>query len=120
VKAAVKSEDPHVCSRTLSWLVYCIESSSKAVILNVLKDHDRICLECLNDGTAEVRATAFSVLVAIEKSVGIGLSDMPLEKLDNIRRKKLSEMIGFSGGGAPTVARRGIMKQGVSLRRFPK
>ncbi|GKC32962.1 protein MOR1 isoform X1 [Tanacetum coccineum] len=118
VKTAVKSEDPHVCSRTLNWLVYCIESSSKAVILNVRKDYDQICLECLNDGTAEVRDAAFSVLAAIKKSVGIGLLDMPLEKLYDVRRKKFSERkIGFSGGGA---MKHGIMKQGVSRGRFLK
>ena len=43
---------------------------------------------------------------------------MPLEKLDDVRRKKLSEMIGVSGGGAPTVARHGIRKQEVSRRRI--
>ncbi|PWA56334.1 hypothetical protein CTI12_AA419380 [Artemisia annua] len=94
VKAAVKSEDPHVCSRTLNWVMYCIDSSNKAVILNVHKDNIQICLEFLNDGTAQVRDAAFLVLVAIAKSVGKELLNVPLENLDDVRRKKLSEMIG--------------------------
>nr|GEU44529.1 hypothetical protein [Tanacetum cinerariifolium] len=48
--------------------MYCIDSSNKAAILKVRKDYVRICLERLNDGTAEVRDAAFSVLVAIEKT----------------------------------------------------
>ncbi|GJY14629.1 protein MOR1 isoform X1 [Tanacetum coccineum] len=120
VKAAVKSEYPHVCSRTLNWVMYCIDSSNKAAILKVHKDYVRICLERLNDGTAEVRDAAFSVLVAIEKSVGMGLLNMPLEKLDDIRRKKLSEMIGVSRGGTPPVARHSIMRQGLGHGRIVK
>ncbi|GKC65094.1 hypothetical protein Tco_1097692 [Tanacetum coccineum] len=51
-------------------------------------------------------------------SMEVGLLDMPLEKLDDVRRKKLSERtIGFSGGGA---MKHGIMKHGVSRGRFPK
>jgi hypothetical protein len=115
VKAAVKSEDPHVCSRTLNWVMYCIASSNKAVILKVHKDYVQICLECLNDGTAQVRDAAFSVLVAIAKSVGMELLNMSSEKLDDVRRKKLSEMIGVSGG---TVARHGIMKRGLRRGRI--
>ncbi|GJX83969.1 protein MOR1, partial [Tanacetum coccineum] len=110
VRAAVKSEETHVRSRTLNWVMYCITSSNKAVILNVHKRYIWTCLECLNDGTADIRDAAFSVLVAIGKSVGMGILNMSLEKLDYVRRKKLPEMIGVSGGGA--------MKQGVSRRRI--
>nr|GEV15280.1 hypothetical protein [Tanacetum cinerariifolium] len=37
--------------------------------------------------------------------------NMSLEKLDDVRRKKLSEIIGVSRGSSSTVARHGIMKQ---------
>ncbi|GJV64813.1 protein MOR1 isoform X1 [Tanacetum coccineum] len=118
VRAAVKSEDPHVCSRTLNWVMYCITSSNKAVTCKVHKDYVQICLECLDDGTAEVRDAAFSVLVAIAKSVGMGLLNSSLEKLDYVRHRKLPEMIGVSRGRAPTVVRHGIMKQGSSRKRI--
>nr|GEU44526.1 protein MOR1 isoform X1 [Tanacetum cinerariifolium] len=118
VKVAVKSKDPHVCSQTLNWVMHCIASSNKVVIRKVHEDYVQICLECLNDGTAEVRDAALSVLVAIAKSVGMGHLNIPLEKLDDVRREKPSEMIGVSGGGAPTVARHGIMKQGLSRKRI--
>ncbi|KVH89565.1 hypothetical protein Ccrd_008447 [Cynara cardunculus var. scolymus] len=104
VKAAVKNKVPLVRSLTLNWVTYCIESSNKAILLKVHKDYVPICMECLNDGTPEVRDAAFSVLAAIAKSVGMRPLEKSLEKLDDVRRKKLSEMIGVSGGGASTVA----------------
>ncbi|GKF80692.1 hypothetical protein Tco_0239294, partial [Tanacetum coccineum] len=51
---------------------------------------------CLNYGTTKPRDVAFPVLVAIAKSVGMGHVNMSLEKLDDVGRKKLSEMIGVS------------------------
>nr|GEV35879.1 hypothetical protein [Tanacetum cinerariifolium] len=41
----------------------------------------------------------------------MGHLSMSLEKLDDVRRKKLLEMIGVSRGSSPTVARHSIMKQ---------
>lgn len=90
-------------------------------------------MQCLNDGTPEVRDAAFSVLAAVAKVflptvlsipengftnlsidaifltsvsfllqlVGMRPLEKSLEKLDDVRRKKLSEMIGGSGGGPP-------------------
>lgn len=104
VKAAVKNKVPLVRSLTLSWVTYCIETSSKAVILKLHKDYVPICMECLNDGTPDVRDAAFSVLAAIAKSVGMRPLERSLEKLDDVRKKKLSEMIGSSGGAVPTGA----------------
>nr|XP_043618716.1 protein MOR1 isoform X2 [Erigeron canadensis] len=104
VKAAVKNKVPLVRSLTLNWVTHCIETSNKAIILKVHKDYVPICMECLNDGTPEVRDAAFSVLAAIAKSVGMRPLEKSLEKLDDVRRKKLSELIGASGGGTSTVA----------------
>ncbi|KAL8192496.1 hypothetical protein R6Q57_027681 [Mikania cordata] len=104
VKIAVKNKVPLVRSLTLNWVTHCIETSNKAVILKVHKDYVPICMECLNDGTPEVRDAAFSVLAAIAKSVGMRPLEKSLEKLDDVRRKKLSEMIGGSGGSALTMA----------------
>ncbi|GJV87136.1 hypothetical protein Tco_1531074 [Tanacetum coccineum] len=53
---------------------------------------------CLNDGTTEVTDVSFPVLVATAKSVDMGHLNMSLEKLDDVGRKKLSEMIGVSRG----------------------
>ncbi|KAF9618190.1 hypothetical protein IFM89_000659 [Coptis chinensis] len=55
--------------------------------------------KCLNDGTPEVRDASFSVMAAIAKSVGMRPLERSLEKLDEVRKKKLAEMIGGSGGG---------------------
>lgn len=112
VKAAVKNKVPLVRSLTLNWVTYCIESSNKAILLKVHKDYVPICMECLNDGTPEVRDAAFSVLAAIAKSVGMRPLEKSLEKLDEVRRKKLSEMIGVSGGGASTVAGSAVPSSG--------
>ncbi|KAG6790702.1 hypothetical protein POTOM_006867 [Populus tomentosa] len=62
---------------------------------------------CLNDGTPDVRDSAFSVLAAVAKSVGMRPLERSLEKLDDVRRKKLSEMIAVSGDGVPAVASSG-------------
>ncbi|KAI3495503.1 hypothetical protein L1887_37844 [Cichorium endivia] len=112
VKAAVKNKVPNVRSLTLNWVTYCIETSNKAIILKVHKDYVPICMECLNDGTPEVRDAAFSVLAAIAKMVGMRPLEKSLEKLDDVRRKKLSEMIGISQDGAPTAGGSAIPSSG--------
>ncbi|RLM91841.1 hypothetical protein C2845_PM08G29250 [Panicum miliaceum] len=64
--------------------------------------------QCLNDGTPEVRDASFSVLTAIAKIVGMKPLERSLEKLDDVRKKKLSDMIGsvrdtaLSSGTAPS------------------
>ncbi|OVA00544.1 HEAT [Macleaya cordata] len=99
VKTAVKNKVPLVRSLTLNWVTFCIETSNRAVVLKLHKDYVPICMECLNDGTPEVRDASFSVLAAIAKSVGMRPLERSLEKLDEVRKKKLAEMIGGSGGG---------------------
>ncbi|KAL7243803.1 hypothetical protein ACSBR1_016095 [Camellia fascicularis] len=99
VKAASKNKVPLVRSLTLNWVSFCIETSNKAVVLKVHKEYVLICMECLNDGTPEVRDAAFSALAAVAKLVGMRPLEKLLEKLDDVRRKKLSEMIGGSGAG---------------------
>ncbi|KAA8519827.1 hypothetical protein F0562_014083 [Nyssa sinensis] len=101
VRVAVKNKVPLVRSLTLNWVTFCIETSNKAVVLKAHKEYVPIFMECLNDGTPEVRDAAFSALAAIAKLVGMRPLEKSLEKLDDIRRKKLSEMIGGSGGGPP-------------------
>ncbi|EOA29247.1 hypothetical protein CARUB_v10025521mg [Capsella rubella] len=99
VKTAVKNKVPLVRSATLKWLTSCLETSNKALILKAHKEYVPLCMECLNDGTPEVRDAAFSALAAIAKSVGMRPLERSLEKLDDVRKKKLSEMIASSGGG---------------------
>uniref|UniRef100_A0A7N0ZV85 Protein MOR1 n=1 Tax=Kalanchoe fedtschenkoi TaxID=63787 RepID=A0A7N0ZV85_KALFE len=98
IKTAVKNKVPLVRSLTLNWVTHCIETSNRTVVLKLHKDYVPICMECLNDGTPEVRDAAFSVLAAIAKSVGMRPLERSIEKLDDVRRKKLSEMIGASAG----------------------
>lgn len=98
VKVAVKNKVPLVRSLTLNWVTYCVETSNKAVVLKLHKEYVPICMECLNDGTPEVRDASFAVLAAIAKMVGMRPLERSLEKLDEVRKKKLSEMIGSSSG----------------------
>ncbi|KAJ0083103.1 hypothetical protein Patl1_11638 [Pistacia atlantica] len=102
VKTALKNKVPLVRSMTLNWVTFCIETSNKATILKAHKDYVPICMESLNDGTPEVRDATFSALAAIAKSVGMRPLERSLEKLDDVRRKKLSEMITSSEGGVST------------------
>ncbi|KAK1354231.1 hypothetical protein POM88_047487 [Heracleum sosnowskyi] len=62
IKTAVKNKVPLVRSLTLNWLKFCIESSNKAILLKLHKEYVPICMECLNDGTPDVRDAAFSAL----------------------------------------------------------
>ncbi|TVU36608.1 hypothetical protein EJB05_18547 [Eragrostis curvula] len=94
VKVAVKNKVPLVRSLTLNWVAFCIETSNKPTVLKLHKDYVPICMECLNDGTPEVRDASFSVLTAIAKMVGMKPLERSLEKLDDVRKKKLSDMIG--------------------------
>uniref|UniRef100_A0A803LPT6 TOG domain-containing protein n=1 Tax=Chenopodium quinoa TaxID=63459 RepID=A0A803LPT6_CHEQI len=108
VKTAVKNKVPLVRSLTLNWLTFCIETSNKTLIQKAHKDYVPICMECLNDGTPEVRDAAFSVLTAIAKLVGMRPLERSLEKLDDVRRKKLNEMIGGSESGPPAGGSSGL------------
>ncbi|KAK0579307.1 hypothetical protein LWI29_024353 [Acer saccharum] len=101
VKTSAKSKVPLVRSLTLNWVTFCIEASNKAVVLEMHKDYVDICMECINDANTDVRDAAFSVLAAIAKSVGKMRLEESLEKLNNLRRKKLSEMITGFGRAAP-------------------
>ncbi|KAK9681891.1 hypothetical protein RND81_10G035200 [Saponaria officinalis] len=103
IKTAVKNKVPLVRSLTLTWLTFCLETSNKTIIQKAHKDYVPICMECLQDGTPEVRDAAFSALTAIAKSVGMRPLERSLEKLDDVRRKKLNDMIGSSGSGATGV-----------------
>ncbi|CAA0825263.1 Protein MOR1 [Striga hermonthica] len=103
VKTAVKNKVPLVRSLTLNWVTFCIETSNKATILKVHKEYVPILMECLNDGTPEVRDAAFSALAAVAKMVGMRPLEKSLEKLDDVRKKKLSEMIVGSTGDPSAV-----------------
>ncbi|BFG14545.1 hypothetical protein CerSpe_008190 [Prunus speciosa] len=110
IKTAVKNKVPLVRSLTLNWVTFCIETSNKAVVLKLHKDYVPIFMECLQDGTPEVRDAAFSALAAIAKLVGMRPLERSLEKLDDVRRKKLSEMIMGSEGGTSTSASSATVK----------
>ncbi|XP_068640507.1 protein MOR1-like isoform X2 [Aristolochia californica] len=114
LRAAVKNKVPLVRSLTLSWVTFCIETSNKTTVLKLHKDYVPICIECLNDGTPEVRDAAFSALAAIAKLVGMKPLERSLEKLDEVRKKKLSEMIGSAGGGMPSVTGSGPVSSNAS------
>lgn len=94
IRVAVKNKVPLVRSLTLNWVAFCIETSNKATVLKLHKEYVPICMECLNDSTPEVRDSSFSVLTAIAKMVGMKPLERSLEKLDDVRKKKLSDMIG--------------------------
>lgn len=93
-------------------------------------------MQSLNDGTPDVRDAAFSALAAIAKvvisrcsifislvflcanlviltfllfkMVGMRPLEKSLEKLDDVRQKKLSEMIGGSTGDPSTLPNSGL------------
>jgi len=113
VKSATKNKVPLVRSLTLNWVTYCIETSSKAAVLKLHKDYVPICMECLNDGTPDVRDAAFSALAAVAKLVGMRPLERSLEKLDEVRRKKLSEMIGTGSGQVPVAVTTGSSQPAV-------
>ncbi|KAJ7970482.1 protein MOR1 [Quillaja saponaria] len=110
IRTATKNKVPLVRSLTLTWVTFCIETSNKAAILKAHKDYVPICMECLNDGTPDVRDAAFSALAAVAKLVGMRPLERLLEKLDDVRRKKLSEMIMGTEGAVPAGASTGAVQ----------
>ncbi|XP_027924008.1 protein MOR1-like [Vigna unguiculata] len=117
IKTATKNKVPLVRSLTLTWVTFCIETSNKGVIAKVHKDYVPICMECLKDGTPEVRDAAFSALAAIAKSVGMRPLERSLEKLDDVRRKKLSEMISGSEDAVPGRSSAGFTSESAFVKR---
>ncbi|BBG92843.1 ARM repeat superfamily protein [Prunus dulcis] len=120
---AVKNKVPLVRSLTLNWVTFCIETSNKAVVLKLHKDYVPIFMELYVIAknkqserysaprwNPEVRDAAFSALAAIAKLVGMRPLERSLEKLDDVRRKKLSEMIMGSEGGTSTSASSATVK----------
>lgn len=103
VKVATKNKVPSVRSSCLNWVGFCIESNNKAYIMKVYKEYVPILLESLNDGTPEVRDAAFSGIAALAKLVGMKPLEKSLEKLDDVRRKKLAELMGPDPSSAPLV-----------------
>lgn len=114
VKTSVKNKAPVVRALTLKWVTFCIEMSKKAIILKSYKDYVPICIECLSDGTPDVRDASFSTLAAIVKVIGMKNLERSLEKLDEVKKKKLAELIGSSGGG-PLVGAPGSTENGKLL-----
>ncbi|XP_077214159.1 protein MOR1-like [Tasmannia lanceolata] len=120
IRGAMKNKVPLVRSLTLNWVTFCIETSNRAVVLKLHKDYVPVCMECLNDGTPEVRDAAFSALAAIAKLVGMKPLERSLEKLDEVRKKKLSEMIAGSGGGLLPGTGSGVVSTSNGSISFPE
>uniref|UniRef100_A0A0E0JQ94 TOG domain-containing protein n=1 Tax=Oryza punctata TaxID=4537 RepID=A0A0E0JQ94_ORYPU len=78
VRVAVKNKVPLVRSLTLNWVAFCIETSNKATVLKLHKEYVPICMEM----------------------VGMKPLERSLEKLDDVRKKKLSDMIGSASDTA--------------------
>ncbi|KAG0567085.1 hypothetical protein KC19_7G108600 [Ceratodon purpureus] len=104
VKLAAKNKVPLVRSSCLTWVATCIETSNKPTVLKLHKEYVPILMECLNDSSPEVRDAAFLALAAFAKVVGMKVLERPLEKLDEVRKKKLIEIIGVESTAPATAA----------------
>ncbi|KAG0450884.1 hypothetical protein HPP92_026450 [Vanilla planifolia] len=90
----LKEKKPTLTDALIQSLQAMHKAGNKTIVLRLHKDYVPICIECLNDGTPEVRDASFAALAAIAKMVGMRPLERSLEKLDDVRKKKLSEMIG--------------------------
>ncbi|KAG0602469.1 hypothetical protein M758_10G016500 [Ceratodon purpureus] len=102
VKLATKNKVPLVRSSCLTWVATCIETSNKPTVLKLHKEYVPILMECLNDSSPEVRDAAFLALAAFAKVVGMKVLERPLEKLDEVRKKKLIELCGVETSAPAT------------------
>ncbi|XP_024396661.1 protein MOR1 [Physcomitrium patens] len=102
VKLATKNKVPLVRSSCLTWVATCIETSNKPTVLKLHKEYIPILMECLNDSSPEVRDAAFLALAAFAKVVGMKVLERPLEKLDEVRKKKLVELCGVESSTPAT------------------
>ncbi|MCD7457741.1 Protein MICROTUBULE ORGANIZATION 1 [Datura stramonium] len=96
------------------WVAFCKQTwpphLAKLVAVPMFENRIRKSVTSLNDGTPDVRDAAFSALAAVAKSVGMRPLEKSLEKLDDVRKKKLSEMIGGSDGGPPATFTSGAVQ----------
>ncbi|KAL2612993.1 hypothetical protein R1flu_024685 [Riccia fluitans] len=93
VKVAAKNKVPSVRCSCLQWVTYCIETNNKATIMKVYKEYVPILQEALTDGTPDVRNAAFDGIIALVKLIGMKPLEKSLEKLDDVRRKKLADLM---------------------------
>ncbi|KAL3680081.1 hypothetical protein R1sor_023037 [Riccia sorocarpa] len=93
VKVAAKNKVPSVRCSCLQWVTYCIETNNKAAIMKVYKEYVPILQEALTDGTPDVRNAAFDGIIALVKLIGMKPLEKSLEKLDDVRRKKLADLM---------------------------
>eukprot|EP00850_Spirogloea_muscicola_P001145 SM000004S15015 [mRNA] locus=s4:723804:739200:- [translate_table: standard] len=97
VKLAAKNKVPGVRAETLAWITFCVENSKKADLLKLHKEYVPLLMESLQDSIPEVRDSSFLALASLAKAVGLRPLERSIEKLDDVRRKKLTELIAASG-----------------------
>ncbi|GAQ86856.1 Armadillo repeat superfamily protein [Klebsormidium nitens] len=102
VEAALKHKVPSVKSETLAWITFCIDQSPKPVVIALHKaDMTTKVANSLVDGTVEVREAAFLALAAIAKKLGMGPLNKIVDTLDEVKKKKLMDIVAAVTGTAP-------------------
>eukprot|EP00898_Chlorokybus_atmophyticus_P007131 jgi/Chlat1/7419/Chrsp6S09189 len=95
---ALNHKVPGVRVETLNWLAKSIEGQAKAAVPKVLKEVVPLMGKALEDSTPEVREAAYGALVAVAKTAGMAPLNKIMEGLDDVRKKKLTDMIAAGGG----------------------
>eukprot|EP00899_Mesostigma_viride_P007986 jgi/Mesvir1/17189/Mv07609-RA.2 len=101
VTAALNHKVPSVRLETASWVAFCIGTNTpRPTVLKIAKELMAPVVATLGDSDPGVRDAAFSCLVAIAVSAGMAPIARTLETLEDVKRKKLEELITAAGGPA--------------------
>ncbi|CAI5478770.1 unnamed protein product [Closterium sp. Yama58-4] len=97
ITTAVKHKVPQVRSEVLGWVAVCIEASKRPQVMAVHKELIPMLVESLQDGTVDVREAGFNALANVAKCVGMKPLERHLESVDEVRKKKLIDVIASAG-----------------------
>ncbi|CAI5527573.1 unnamed protein product, partial [Closterium sp. Naga37s-1] len=97
IAAAAKHKVPQVRSEVLGWVAVCIEASKRPQVMAVHKELIPMLIESLQDGTVDVREAGFNALANVAKCVGMKPLERHLESVDEVRKKKLIDVIASAG-----------------------
>ncbi|CAI5931170.1 unnamed protein product [Closterium sp. NIES-64] len=97
ITTAAKHKVPQVRSEVLGWVAVCIEASKRPQVMAVHKELIPMLVESLQDGTVDVREAGFNALANVAKCVGMKPLERHLESVDEVRKKKLIDVIASAG-----------------------
>ncbi|GBG84830.1 hypothetical protein CBR_g39205 [Chara braunii] len=102
LKPALEHKVPSVRKECVDWIKYCVETSTRANVLKILKAYIDFLIKAVDDSAPDVRDASFATLAALARAVSMKPLEKAMDKLDDVKKKKLNDLIA-SLGGAPVI-----------------